>query len=199
MDDSNLAVVLLCGGPIAADSEWRTVARIDFAVELALKLDGYLLVSSGVSGHEVDVAARPESHLYIQELTRRYSEFPRARLFVEDFSRDTVGNVYFSVQVLKAVLRPKARVIWVSSKFHSDRLRVIVAAIEGGTDWTHEVASVTKSPPSQELLVHLEEIERASIERFTDDLMLSTGIEELLFCRHDFYSVDRLLKEKRCV
>ena len=77
-------------------------------MKLAVEGKSYLLVSSGVSGHQKNADTCPEAHLYIRELVRRYPAFPKGRLPVEDFSRDTVGNVYFSPQVLNSVLADNA-------------------------------------------------------------------------------------------
>jgi hypothetical protein len=202
MNQPNSAVVLLCGGAINTETEWRSGARIDLAVRLASERESYLLVSSGVSGHQENADACPESHLYIQELVRRFPAFPKDRLLVEDFSRDTVGNVYFSLQVLRSVLASVATVVWVSNLFHKRRLTSIVSRLtqleNDRGSWRHEFVCVPNLDDKADYLRQLSKDERASQARFENDLQNAKSIEKLLFGFHDFYSIDRLWKGWRC-
>lgn len=197
MQQHNSAVIMLCGGEITPQTEWRSGARIDFAVELAVRNGTYLMVSSGISGHTTDLNARPESHIYIEELRRRYPAFPLERLLVEDFSRDTVGNVYFSLQVLKAVLQDEASVTWVSNEFHKNRLMFIIEKVVDMVGsfkgWSNTVKVVPDTEEKFGKGIELESAERASLARFKKDLEIAKNVEELLFCFHDFYSIKRIL------
>ena len=202
MNQPKSAVVLLCGGAITPETEWRSGARIDQAVKLAAERKSFLLVSSGVSGHQKKADTCPEAHLYIQELVHRYPAFPKERLLVEDFSRDTVGNVYFGLQVLKSVLVGDANVVWVSNHFHERRLASIVSRLgqseNGRGSWRHEIACVPDLGAPADQLWKLSKDERESHARFENDLYEAGSIEKLLFGLHDFYSIDRLWKDLRC-
>ena len=61
------------------------------------------------------------------------------------------------------------------------------------------VESVEAVPDEDGLLQTIECEEEKSLSRFEADLKLSKNLEELLFCRHDFYRVNRFLKELKCV
>lgn len=202
MKQTNSAVVLLCGGKISPASEWRSGARIDLAVKLACEHGSFLLVSSGVSGHEKNIHACPEAHLYIQELVRRYPEFSKRRLLVEDFSRDTVGNVYFSLQVLRSVLGENATVHWVSNSFHKQRLASIVSRHvqlkHGHGSWHHQFACVPDIDGQADLIEEIYSNELASQTRFENDLRDANSVENLLFRHHDFYSIKKLWKGLAC-
>lgn len=185
------AVVLLCGGTISAETQWRSGARIEAAVRLASsRPGGCLLVSSGVSGH-ADCHGRPEAHRYAEVIRAAYPDLPSGHLLVEDMSRDTVGNVYFSLTILRLLLATRAQVQWVTNAFHLDRVLAIVRWMEPGSAFTHRGVAVPDCTPGP-LLSQLCRGEADSLRRFEQDARASASPEELLFLHHDFYRVDRL-------
>lgn len=183
------AVVLLCGGVIDDENAWRSSARVTKAVELIEKNDeSCLLITSGISGH-IGFKGEPESHCYLAYLQDKFPSVCSSRVFIEDLSRDTVGNVYFSLKILKLLIAGSSRVTWVTNGFHADRLNTIVRCLDQSGFFNHELGLV-KDLDSGRMMTLLDE-ETESKQRFLADLSMSCSNEALLFLHHNFYRIDR--------
>ena len=186
------AVVLICGGVISDESAWRSSARVLKAIELMEKDDeNCLLITGGRSGRSAFTEV-PESHLYLDYLRNTSSSICTSRVFVEDFSRDSVGNVYFSLEILRLVLARSSRVTWVTNEFHADRLTTIVRCFDRSNYFDHQFELVRDA--NLALMANLLSNECKSKERFLKDFYSSSSPEALLYLNHDFYRIDRVME-----
>lgn len=187
--DFESCVILLCGGIINKHNYWRSGERIFAAVNQFKSLENScLLISSGISGH-LKYGAKPESHVYYDYICKYYNEVSCDRIFIEDMSRDSVGNVFFSLTIAKLLLLKGASFFWVSNDFHMERIETIVSSLSDG-GFIHNFVAVP-SGCGIESLNKLKADERSSQERFKRDWAEVRSPEELLFLRHDFYRADR--------
>jgi hypothetical protein len=183
--------VLLCGGAISPETNWRSGARIGAAVNQVRSCQGAcLLISSGVPGHG-EPSDRPEAHRYFEAIRESYPDLPAEQVLVEDLSRDTVGNVYFSLGILRVLVAPGIQVDWVTNAFHLDRVLAIVRWLDPGQFFEHCGVAVPDCVPDA-VLAKLCWDELSSLRRFERDACASSSPEELLFLHHDFYRADRL-------
>ena len=127
-----IAVVL--GGGLNADDSPKaaTLARADAAAQLARERDVALIVA-GSHGNGPKPNVTEGEHM-----ARRIVErgIPRARIFVEDESRDTLSNAVFVAERYLAGSAPRPLVI-VTSPFHMARSLATFALVLG-SDWPLE-------------------------------------------------------------
>ena len=190
------AVVLLCGGAINSANAWRSSARVAKAIELIEKDDeSCLLITSGISGH-IGFAEEPESHLYRNYLCDMCPGDVSKRVYIEDLSRDTVGNVYFSLKILKLLVLEGSRVIWITNVFHAERLRTIIRCMDQSDYFNHQFELVADL--DSELIFQLRAEEFESKGRFLKDFSAAASPEALIFLYHDFYKINRLVEKSKC-
>lgn len=185
------AIVLLCGGYLDDNNnKWRTVARLELALQEFIKhKDACLLISSGISGHAKS-GSRPEAHVYYEFMQRNYKHLDFSRIFVEDISRDTVGNVFFSLSILKFFLKNNSTVLWVTNNFHVKRLGKIINFYPKEFLFA---ANYVVAPDNLSLSVmkQIDAYEINSCNRFICDASGCANLEELIFVKHDFYAANR--------
>ena len=185
-------VVCLCGGEITQNNYWRSARRIDEAVAQYNKLpNAALLITSGISGHNKEMV-RAESHEYKKYVEKNFPDMPQANLYVEDLSRDTVGNVVFSKIILGLIMESGGVCHWVSNKFHGDRLKIIVSSVMA-LENHHDVFILVDDCVDEEKLAVLYAEEKQSIAEFERAWSASESVGELLFFHHEFYATQRLL------
>ena len=187
-------VVTLCGGPLfEEESFWRTRARLIRAVDLAKEANCDLLVSSGVSGQVLRTRrpSEPEAWSYAKHAVDRLG-MPPGRVFVEDLSRDTVGNVLFSRQFLRDrfTKRNDCEVVWVTNRFHGRRLGAILNQFAMDSDPWKDILELVEDTSDIGELGVLHQSEKASLTRFRKDFGAEDGAEvglTRLLGKHDFY------------
>ena len=193
-------VVVLCGGEFTFRDAWRTTARIEAGCSLAEASDCSLLISSGVSGHRLKAGKRPvwpESWAYAQIAVNHFG-FVSQNISLEDVSRDTVGNVLFSLLGLKSLnLPPDASVVWVTNTFHTSRLAEIIRYFEEALSAkfqssVFEVSDAEKLSTDPEGYQRLLDEEAHSLEAFRESFSGEakiSGVLDTLLTSHPFYSV----------
>ena len=121
-----IAVVL--GGGLHNDGTPTpsTLARADAAAQLAMERDVALIVAGSHGNGPPPVVTEAEF------MARRITErgIPRARVFTEDQSRDTVSNAVFVAERYLAGIEPRKLVI-VTSPFHMGRSLATFALVLG--------------------------------------------------------------------
>jgi uncharacterized SAM-binding protein YcdF (DUF218 family) len=126
-DFRRVAVVL--GGGLRENGRptASTLARADAAAELALGRDDLAIIVSGSHG-DGPKPPRTEAELMADRLVER--GVTRARIFLEDESRDTVTNAAFVAERYLAGLEPRPLLI-VTSPFHLARALATFALVLG--------------------------------------------------------------------
>src|SRR6058998_3225551 len=132
-DDGDLAgfpeVAVVLGGGFSEDAKpsASTVARARAAAHLAQKRPSLAVIASGSHG---DGPAPAKSEAAIMADLIAATGVPRERLFLEERSRDTIGN---AVEVVARYLRGiEARPIYlVTSPFHLERALVVFRNVLG--------------------------------------------------------------------
>ena len=112
-------------------------------------------------------------------------------IFIEDLSRDTVGNVFFSSIALRNILNKNSQLIWVSNDFHLNRIEIIVKACAPYIT-SQNLYAGAPDHVSSDVMGRILKDECNSLARFQHDLLNSSSIEELIFLKYDLYSIRRL-------
>jgi uncharacterized SAM-binding protein YcdF (DUF218 family) len=138
--DAPEIVVVLGGGAPAGIPTASTVRRAEKAAELARQRPRAALILSGErAGWDTARTVRSEAELMAEVIVA--AGIPRERLFLEDESRDTLGNaVLVAVRYLQG-LEPRPVAV-VTSPFHLDRSLVIFRAVLGPRWPVRGIASV---------------------------------------------------------
>lgn len=125
-DFSEIAVVLGAGLTGDGGPTETTLARADAAASLARGRD-VAFIASGSHGDE-PAPKHTEAYFMAEHLAAR--GIPRSRIFLEDESRDTVGNAALVAERYLADITPRPLVI-VTSPFHVARALAIFAMVLG--------------------------------------------------------------------
>jgi uncharacterized SAM-binding protein YcdF (DUF218 family) len=132
-DDGDLAgfpeVAVVLGGGITADGapSASTAARARAAAHLAQKRPSLAIIASGSHG---DGPAPPKSEAAIILDLIAAAGVSRERLFVEDRSRDTIGNAVEVASRYLARIEPRP-IYLVTSPFHLERALVVFRNVLG--------------------------------------------------------------------
>jgi uncharacterized SAM-binding protein YcdF (DUF218 family) len=123
---SEIAVVLGAGLEDEGAPTETTLARADAAASLARERDIAFIVS-GSHGDE-PVPQHTEAYFMAERLAA--NGIARSRIFLEDESRDTVGNAALVAERYLATIAPRPLVV-VTSPFHMARALAIFAMVLG--------------------------------------------------------------------
>lgn len=193
-------ILCLCGGHLddPGSVKWRTVERLK-TVDRILRSeeeDFAVLFSAGISGHKspspnvYDI--EPESWSYAEWLSQRVGD--RIPIYVEDMSRDTVGNIFFSFSWL-AFLGFRGQLWIVTNKFHMPRVKEISAKFEHFIPNAHfKFVEVADGASGAELSL-LEQQEIMSLKAFSRDI-IPHSLEFKFFSHHIFYQCRRWLHRR---
>lgn len=128
-----IAVVLGAGHRRDGSPTETTLARADAAAALARSRDIAFIVSGSHGGGPTP--EHSEAHFMAERLVA--NGVPRARIFIEDESRDTLANAALVAERYLVDIAPRPLVI-VTSPFHAARALAIFAMVLGAA-WPLEV------------------------------------------------------------
>jgi len=173
--------------------------RVDKGIELYRRREAPLIIMNGGPGKFIDGSFVPRGTWPVQcGVMKEYAVsrgVPFERILIQDYSSDTVGEAYFSKEML---LDPfcLTKNIYVSSNYHLPRCREIYDHILGvgfKTDFKGVPVDIDNDPATLEF-------EKKALEMFREQFGGtprgdSAAIEEALYSRHGIYS--KIPEDKR--